>query len=491
MRKRIFVGSSGEAMNVCRAVQQELGRDFEVTIWDQGVFRLTYDAIDSLIAELDSSDAGVFILTPDDLIESRGKSSFAVRDNVIFELGMFIGHLGRDHTFMLVPDDSEIRLPSDLLGITVAHYDAERFDRRQRAAVGPACTRIAQTLDSLALQISAEPKFRARLDRAMSRLSKDLELVLASDRSIPDQADSPFKWPETVTFQIERATVHVEVGRIQDYSPGDKRTAIALPVNEYFDDGCVSDPSGSLGAFVQHHFKGSIPKFKERMSLALDGVPSQRTPRSEREIDESYGIGEAIFLGKLEPDYRVILVSVTTERTGVGLHAEPHFIYAGLEGIIETMNERRLNCLVMPVLGSGHGEISLPTAILFNLLAIRAILAEDRGRHVKEIRLVVFDGDAAKISPANMRDILSRVTLQLSFRWHDLVAERDYRPDRRGYHVPIELLLFRRELTICHQARVEPGVVISVWAVLPAITKSSHGPDVVSVSRQLLQEAGQ
>ena len=74
------------------------------------------------------------------------------------------------------------------------------------------------------------------------------------------------------------------------------------------------------------------------------------------------------------------------------------------------MNEHRLNSLVMPVLGSGHGEISLPAAILFNLLAIRSILGEDRGRHVREVRLIVFDGDAAKISPESMHDILSRVT---------------------------------------------------------------------------------
>jgi hypothetical protein len=410
MRERIFIGSSSEAMDVCRAVQQELGRDFDVTIWDQGVFGLTYGAIDSLRAVLESSDAGVFVLTPDDLTESRGQSNFTVRDNVIFELGMFIGHLGRDRTFMLVPANSTIRLPSDLLGITAARYDAERFDRQQRAAVGSACTQIAQAIKSVQPVISAEPKYRSRLDRAMTRMSKDLESILANSITVPGGADSNFTWPGPISFRVERATVKIEIGRIQDYEPGDQRTVIALPINEYFDDGCISDPSGALGAFVQHHYEDNIARFKEQIRTALDTTPTLRIPRSERRIDESYGIGEAIFLGKLEPEYRVILVSVTTERTGVGLHAEPHFIYAGLEGIIEAMNERRLNSLVMPVLGSGHGEIELPTAILFNLLAMRAILSEDRGRHVKEIRLVVYDGDAAKISQANMRDILSKVT---------------------------------------------------------------------------------
>jgi len=103
VRPRVFIGSSGEALDVSYAVQEELTRDFEVTVWNQDVFRLSHDALDSLLHALDSSDTGVFILRPDDVTESRGESRFTVRDNVIFELGMFIGRLGRDRTFMLLP----------------------------------------------------------------------------------------------------------------------------------------------------------------------------------------------------------------------------------------------------------------------------------------------------------------------------------------------------------------------------------------------------
>jgi predicted nucleotide-binding protein len=112
VRPRIFIGSSGEAIDVCGALQQELDRDFEVTVWNQDVFHLTYDALDSLLAALDSSDAGVFVLRPDDITESRGQSSPTVRDNVIFELGMFIGRLGRDRSFLLTPNISALRFPS-------------------------------------------------------------------------------------------------------------------------------------------------------------------------------------------------------------------------------------------------------------------------------------------------------------------------------------------------------------------------------------------
>ena len=409
MKPRIFIGSSGEALDVCYAIQQELARDFDVTVWNQDVFRLTRDALDSLLAALDSSDAGVFVLRPDDLTESREQSNPTVRDNVIFELGMFIGRLGRDRTFMLSPDGSTIRLPSDLIGITTAPYDADRFYREPRAAVGPACTQIRQLIRSIQLRISPEPKFRARLDRAMRRMSKDLEYLLADYGATRDYADSS-EWPGTISVQLARTSVCVEVGRIQDCQSTDTRAVIALPANEYFDDECISDTNSSLGAFVQHHFKNRVADFVRQVNAELIDVPSQRVPRAERRIDDSYGIGETILLSKLQPDYRLILVSATTERTGVGLRAEPHFLYAALESVIEKMNEHRLNYLVMPVFGSGHGGMPLPVATLFNLLAVRSILAEGLGRNIREIRIVVFEGNIAQVTPATMTGIISRVT---------------------------------------------------------------------------------
>src|SRR3954463_13698157 len=60
MRPRIFVGSSRETIRICRAIQSELRDEFEVTVWNQGVFKLTYTALDSLLDVLDSSDAGIF-----------------------------------------------------------------------------------------------------------------------------------------------------------------------------------------------------------------------------------------------------------------------------------------------------------------------------------------------------------------------------------------------------------------------------------------------
>ena len=262
MKPRIFVGSSREAIDVCRAIQGELDDDFDVTVWDQDVFRLSYGALDSLLYALDSSDAGIFVLRPDDLTESRGESSPTARDNVTFELGMFIGRLGRDRTFMLTPDTSTIRLASDLIGLTTAHYNAGRLVSGQwRAAVGPACTKIREALRSIQLRMAEQPRSQERLDRAMRRMSKDLESLFAEQKAPPGHAVRLSEAPGVVSLQLGRASVSVEIGRIQDYQPSDSQTVIALPANEYFDDECISDTNSSLGAFVQHHFGEHVDDF--------------------------------------------------------------------------------------------------------------------------------------------------------------------------------------------------------------------------------------
>jgi len=216
-------------------------------------------------------------------------------------------------------------------------------------------------------------------------------------------------WPEPVTLTLGRAEVLIETGRIQNYQSADSGAVIALPANEYFDDEWILDTSSSVGAFIQKHFKDNIPDFVRHVKTELIAVTSQRVPRAERRVDESYGIGKAVFLS-LPPGYRLILVSATTERAGIGLRAEPHFLYAALEGVAETMNERRLNSLTMPVFGSGHGGMPVHIALLFNLLAVRSILFEDLGRHMRKVRIVIFDGDAARITRTTMNDIVAHVT---------------------------------------------------------------------------------
>jgi CAP12/Pycsar effector protein, TIR domain len=138
---RIFVGSSTEGLPVARKLQASLAEEFDVEIWNQGtVFGLGRSTLEALENAVDEYDFGIFVFTPDDELFSRGSSKPVVRDNVVFEMGLFAGRLGRTRAFVVKPRGDVVSLPSDLAGITTASYDSE--SRNLAAAVEPACESI-------------------------------------------------------------------------------------------------------------------------------------------------------------------------------------------------------------------------------------------------------------------------------------------------------------------------------------------------------------
>jgi len=139
----IFIGSSVESLDLAYAAQKRLCHSAEVTVWSQGVFELSKTALESLLQKLEEFDFGLFVFAPDDITNIRGSKSRTVRDNVVFELGLFIGHLGRERCFILAPDNyKKLHLPTDLLGLNPATYETDRIGRNTDAALGPACYEI-------------------------------------------------------------------------------------------------------------------------------------------------------------------------------------------------------------------------------------------------------------------------------------------------------------------------------------------------------------
>jgi hypothetical protein len=145
----VFIGSSTEGLEVARAVRIQLMDDAEITLWNEGIFELSLSFLESLVNALDRFDFAILVLTPDDLLVSRDNSLLAPRDNLILELGLFMGRLGRQRTFVLCADDPHLRLPSDLQGISVARYNAQRPDLVP--AVGKACDLIRMAIRTLGL----------------------------------------------------------------------------------------------------------------------------------------------------------------------------------------------------------------------------------------------------------------------------------------------------------------------------------------------------
>ena len=145
----LFIGSSSEGLAFAQAVRAGLEADAEITLWNEGVFPLGQTFIEALFNALPRFDFAVLVLTGDDLVFSRRAEALGPRDNVLFELGLFMGRLGRSRTFVLHQATAELKIPSDLSGLVTATYDWPRADDNRRAAVGSACDSIRQIVRDL------------------------------------------------------------------------------------------------------------------------------------------------------------------------------------------------------------------------------------------------------------------------------------------------------------------------------------------------------
>jgi hypothetical protein len=153
-KPRVFIGSSSEAKDLASEIQTGL-RDFaDVRTWWQGIIEPSENFLDGLIRAAESHDIGVFVLHPDDLITSRNEEAEVPRDNVIFELGLFIGKIGKERTFFIVPRKrGKFHLLSDLAGHQALKYDNEQLRDAPEAAVGTVCRELEKQIKKLGFDV--------------------------------------------------------------------------------------------------------------------------------------------------------------------------------------------------------------------------------------------------------------------------------------------------------------------------------------------------
>ncbi len=175
-RPTAFVASSTEHRDIAQMVQENLEQDVQVTVWFQDVVGPSSYVLDDLVRQLDDFDFGIFVFAPDDRALIRGTAQATVRDNVLFEMGLFVGRLGRDRTFVLTPSHaSDMRTASDLLGLTTVQYDSVRDDRNLSAALGPASSKIARVIRAKGIRperLQREESARQRAEAARARIAE-------------------------------------------------------------------------------------------------------------------------------------------------------------------------------------------------------------------------------------------------------------------------------------------------------------------------------
>lgn len=223
MRPKVFVGSSKEGLPYARAIQADLDAKLEVTVWDQGVFDLSTYSIEALITEAKRSDFAILVFSPDDTVVVRAQQSVAVRDNVLFELGLFFGVLGRKRVFVVYPADvPDFRIPTDLLGLTLAQY-RRRADNNIRAAVGPAGQSI---LDAIAKVVSADPEPGC----AYEHNEDSCHVISLADNRFSVVFTPPMRCSPTLTFINEGSTQGLTPTDIQQWTRFGFTVTFAEPI---------------------------------------------------------------------------------------------------------------------------------------------------------------------------------------------------------------------------------------------------------------------
>jgi hypothetical protein len=146
-RPRIFIGSSSEALPIAGAINAYFDRIGRTRLWNQGVFGLGRGNLENLVATAESVDFAILVLTGEDTVHSRGVDQPSPRDNVLFELGLFMGKLGRDRTFIAADRSNPPKIPSDLAGIMFVDFEPDKDN--MRASVSAACFDIQQEIARL------------------------------------------------------------------------------------------------------------------------------------------------------------------------------------------------------------------------------------------------------------------------------------------------------------------------------------------------------
>jgi hypothetical protein len=120
----VFIGSSKEGQEVAEQVEQALAGFAQCKLWVDA-FEFGVSNYDNLIKQVAFYDYAILVATSDDMLKSRKKVFKSVRDNVLFEFGMFAGGLGKSRVFYIVEEGTKI--PSDLSGITLPFLPKRSF----------------------------------------------------------------------------------------------------------------------------------------------------------------------------------------------------------------------------------------------------------------------------------------------------------------------------------------------------------------------------
>ena len=152
----VFIGSSSEGLSIANAIKENLDNDADIVVWNQNAFELSSTYLESLVKQMHKADFALLVLTQDDITISRNQKKPSPRDNVLFELGLAIGSVGKDRCYFVYDNSKDFKLPSDLLGINGATYRLQDSGNLT-ASLGTASNKVRNMINNLGLRFKIEP----------------------------------------------------------------------------------------------------------------------------------------------------------------------------------------------------------------------------------------------------------------------------------------------------------------------------------------------
>lgn len=283
-----FIGSSSEGLVVAQAIRANLPKEANCRIWSEGIFVPGRTYIETLEKTLDEMDFAILVATPDDLLTKRDLAGFTMRDNVLFELGLFMAKLGRGRTYLVTCKDKPIHIPSDLLGLITVTYATLTGTADWTSVLAEPCRVIAQAMKEAEVEVSRSMK-RAIVKRLLAWTTKLHGLIITL------QAESFKSVLDREKFERIRSDIARRLGEmIQDHQRDaadigalERYTALANAVLEAVDtvpfpaEALVS--SGDLVGGALSHFLGG---------KSIDKQINQRVDSLSRRYDawwQEYG----------------------------------------------------------------------------------------------------------------------------------------------------------------------------------------------------------
>ncbi len=173
-RPNVFIGSSTPALTIAKELRRGLTAVANVAVWDTAFDAGTW-LLGGILNRAQQSDFGVFVIREDDTTRIKNTEYMTVRDNVLFEAGVFMGALGPERTILLWPAPNaanRLRLPTDLEGLLRETYTPSRSSRT-RPNIRSAVASIRRRVVSMGPALRSGYNEVARLRQALHE--RDIE----------------------------------------------------------------------------------------------------------------------------------------------------------------------------------------------------------------------------------------------------------------------------------------------------------------------------